>query len=427
MPSRWKRLWMFVILVMLTGLSLLSLDSVLAPSQQVARCTCTWCTCCTCCTYCTWLASRSWVKCAQTLLELLSAMFLVLLGCFGCLRCLSSQTVAKKPRFWLMVATVPVVIPAAASAAFVGPPTGSATSAVGAAQSSPTASTKFQPEGAQGTRRRRRKVVEASPCSGHWFSRWHSLESGGAKYHPRGARVLSRATTEGIQKGTFSTSTSSTIGVQLFFQLFNYGAAGWPWDRSHHWYQHDWRNYPGVVCPALLKGQWWCCWLKGASCTAKWWCAHTREKLAGCEMTWCQRWSCNLGVHHLTAHDGTGIKSWVAQACYRYSKVDPRTESTSSAKWPNVRSLKCPENREKSVSCHLHAVCHLALGCWATCGNGWGRPLIISLTCTDKNAYTYTYELQPKFCIMERSIRDIFFFWNWAGAWKNDNTLFEQQ
>lgn len=122
MPSRWKRLWMFVILVMLTGLSLLSLDSVLAPSQQVARCTCTWCTCCTCCTYCTWLASRSWVKCAQTLLELLSAMFLVLLGCFGCLRCLSSQTVAKKPRFWLMVATVPVVIPAAASAAFVGPP-----------------------------------------------------------------------------------------------------------------------------------------------------------------------------------------------------------------------------------------------------------------------------------------------------------------
>ena len=120
-----------------------------------------------------------------------------------------------------------------------GSPTGSATSAVGAARSSPTASTKFQPEGAQGTRRRRRKVVEASPCSGHWFSRWHSLESGGAKYHPRGARVLSRATTEGIQKGTFSTSTSSTIGVQLFFQLFNYGAAGWPWDRSHHWYQHD--------------------------------------------------------------------------------------------------------------------------------------------------------------------------------------------
>lgn len=117
-----------------------------------------------------------------------------------------------------------------------GSPTGSATSAVGAARSSPTASTRFQPEGAQGTRRTRRKVVQASPRSGHWFSRWHSLESGGAKYHSRGARVLlSRATTEGIQKGTFSTSTSPTIGVQLFFQLFNYGAACWPWDRSHHW------------------------------------------------------------------------------------------------------------------------------------------------------------------------------------------------
>eukprot|EP00435_Cladocopium_sp_Y103_P030318 s1216_g7.t1 len=117
MPSRWKRLWMLVVLVALTGLSLLSLDSVLVPSQKVARCTCT------CCTCCMWLASRSWVKCAQTLLELLSAVLLVLLGCFGCLGCLSSQTVAKKPRFWVMVATVPVVIPAVASAAaFVGPP-----------------------------------------------------------------------------------------------------------------------------------------------------------------------------------------------------------------------------------------------------------------------------------------------------------------
>ena len=206
MPSRWKRLWMLVILVTLTGLSLLSLDSVLAPSQQVARCTCT---CCTYCTCCTWLASRSWVKCA-TLLELLSAMLSVLLGCFGCLGCLSGQTVAKKPRFWLMVATVSSCDSSCCvRCSLCGSPAGSATSALGAARNSPAASTKFQPEGAQGTRRTRRKVVQASPCSGHWFSRWHSPESGGAKYHPRGARVLlPRATTEGIQKGTFSTSTS---------------------------------------------------------------------------------------------------------------------------------------------------------------------------------------------------------------------------
>ena len=126
-----------------------------------------------------------------------------------------------------------------------GSPKGSSTSAVGAARNSPKASTEFLTQGAEGTRptrptrrtrRTRRKVVQASPCSGHWFSRWHSLESGGAKYHPRGARVLlSRASTEGIQTCTFSTSTSSTIGVQLFFQLFNYRAAGWPRDRSHHW------------------------------------------------------------------------------------------------------------------------------------------------------------------------------------------------
>ena len=38
----------------------------------------------------------------------------------------------------------------------------------------------------------------------------------------------------------------------------------------------------------------------------------------------------------------------------------------------------------------------------------------------------YTYELQPKFRLMESRIRDIFIFWKLSLGLENDNTLFEK-
>jgi hypothetical protein len=44
----------------------------------------------------------------------------------------------------------------------------------------------------------------------------------------------------------------------------------------------------------------------------------------------------------------------------------------------------------------------------------------------EKNAlYIYIYELQPKFRVMESSIRDIFIFWKLIWGLENDNTLFK--
>ena len=37
------------------------------------------------------------------------------------------------------------------------------------------------------------------------------------------------------------------------------------------------------------------------------------------------------------------------------------------------------------------------------------------------------YELQPKFTVMESSIRDIFNFWKLSWGLENDNTLFRKR
>ena len=37
------------------------------------------------------------------------------------------------------------------------------------------------------------------------------------------------------------------------------------------------------------------------------------------------------------------------------------------------------------------------------------------------------YELQPKFTVMESSIRDIFIFWKLSWGLENDNTLFRKR
>jgi hypothetical protein len=41
--------------------------------------------------------------------------------------------------------------------------------------------------------------------------------------------------------------------------------------------------------------------------------------------------------------------------------------------------------------------------------------------------WIWPYELQPKFRLMESSIRDIFIFWKLSWGLENDNTLFKQR
>ena len=48
-------------------------------------------------------------------------------------------------------------------------------------------------------------------------------------------------------------------------------------------------------------------------------------------------------------------------------------------------------------------------------------------TCLYIYNYIYIYELQPKFRLMESSIRDIFIFWKLSWGLENDNTLFKQR
>ena len=43
------------------------------------------------------------------------------------------------------------------------------------------------------------------------------------------------------------------------------------------------------------------------------------------------------------------------------------------------------------------------------------------------HVYIYIYELQPKFRLMESSIRDIFIFWKLSWGLENDNTLFKKR
>eukprot|EP00438_Fugacium_kawagutii_P022663 Skav224887 [mRNA] locus=scaffold1112:283189:283986:+ [translate_table: standard] len=102
---RWKRLWVVLAFGALAGFSLDVAVAQAVPVHRLGRFT--------------WLASGNWVKSAQTLVKLiLGALLPMLLSFFGFFSSSGSLNVAKRLRFWLLLA-VPAVI---AGASFVGPP-----------------------------------------------------------------------------------------------------------------------------------------------------------------------------------------------------------------------------------------------------------------------------------------------------------------